>query len=555
MGTLGPLVLIVLLAALLRGWRVSEVGLDHFDEGVYAFSALALADPQAAPELYPRQARFSPPVFFGLTGALQRGLDVPTDRAAALLNAGLGALTVLAIGLVGSSWFGARAGVIAATLLAASEYHVALSRCALTDVPFALFHLLATCALVEALRRRSFALAVLAGAAVGLAWNTKYHGWLALVVTGVAALAALVFERPRSLAASVRVLAVGSVAALVAALCYLPWAMYVDSRPGGYAALAEYQAGMLSGSWWGNAWRQLQFQVFFEGPLSRASVPLAIVAGLAVGDGVAGLRGRRLAQLAFVAASSLIVGGSLTTMALAALGLRHLTRSASDLRPLTLAAWLGVWAVLTPFYYPYARLLLPWMIAVCLGAAVWISRWLDSPGAEPSAAEPSRATSLRWAGACALAVLVLARCLPDSSDPWRPSRGMHAAVQSILRDVPAERRILVLGEPCVLFYLHEAGRRTCEQMSAADLPRALASADAPVFVVAGFYEPYVGAEEGELSSARLGLRRVATYPVDVKDLRLLDDIRPRQAFSYRRRGSQRAHDLRLFVHEPDRRGG
>ena len=135
--------LAVLFAALaLRAWNALAHGIDHFDEGVYAFSALGIADPSAPLQLFPGEFRFSPPVFFTLIGAVAKVFHLQTDAAAIALNVALGTLTVAALWWIGRAWFGASAGLAAAALLGFNEYHVALSRTGLTDVAFSLFFLL-----------------------------------------------------------------------------------------------------------------------------------------------------------------------------------------------------------------------------------------------------------------------------------------------------------------------------------------------------------------------------------------------------------------------------
>jgi hypothetical protein len=60
-----PLALTVLAFAL-RAFRPQAFGIDHFDEGVYAFSALGLFDPSQPHTLFPDQVLFSPPVHVAL---------------------------------------------------------------------------------------------------------------------------------------------------------------------------------------------------------------------------------------------------------------------------------------------------------------------------------------------------------------------------------------------------------------------------------------------------------------------------------------------------------
>ena len=124
----GVLLLICLLGFGFRAWDVSSVGIDHFDEGVYALSGLSLIEPEW--DLYFKQTEFSPPLFFTLVGLSYRMAGQPSGEAAIAVNVVLGALTIPLLWWVGRIWFGAPAGIFAAALLAFSEYHITLSRAA-----------------------------------------------------------------------------------------------------------------------------------------------------------------------------------------------------------------------------------------------------------------------------------------------------------------------------------------------------------------------------------------------------------------------------------------
>ena len=127
-------------------------------------------------------------MFFSLVGLAYYVFGGPSDIAAILINTILGTLTVGLVWWVGRSWFGPQTGIAAAALLAFSEYHIGLSRTALTDVAFGFFFLLALACVVVAFQRQSIGLSIVAGLMVGLAWNTKYHGWFALLIAGAALL-------------------------------------------------------------------------------------------------------------------------------------------------------------------------------------------------------------------------------------------------------------------------------------------------------------------------------------------------------------------------------
>src|SRR3990172_3196993 len=122
------LLLVVLLAGFgLRVWQISQVGLSHFDEGVYAFGALGLHDATQPHVFYPEQIKYSPPLYPGLTALAYRIGGGASDTAAILLNVVLGALTIPLAWAVGRAWFGAPAGLATAALLALNGAHIGLS--------------------------------------------------------------------------------------------------------------------------------------------------------------------------------------------------------------------------------------------------------------------------------------------------------------------------------------------------------------------------------------------------------------------------------------------
>lgn len=515
---------VVALGFGLRAWRFGELGLEHYDEGVYALSARALSG--AGGSLFRDQQLFSPPLHFGLAGLLARLSGVAVDVAALGLNVALGTLNVAQVGWIGSRWFGRAAGWSAAALLACSEYHIGLSRCGLTDMAFAVLFTQALFAVVEALRSGRWLHAVLAGLCVGLAWNTKYHGWLAAAVAGLAALPWLLRERVPLLRA-VRTLAVVT---LVACLVYLPWALFVESQPGGYAALAEYQRGMLRPGWAANLVDQVQFQVLLDGPVSRAGCCAALaVAWLAAGRGGGTLA---VAMALAMATFAGLLGAPIVSVALAGVAALVILRRERGLPALALVAWMLVWLVLTPLYRPYARLVLPAVVAVAL-AAGWRLAALAARSREGGFAGPVAAAL----GAAAL--LALGRGETPTGDPWRPSDGLRAAARSMEADIPAVARVYVLGEPALAFYLAQAGRRAQGDAQGSELPDLLADEREPVWVVTGRYARSSGAEE--LLIERLGARLGAERRFDFvpKDLRVLDDNDPWNAWDFRQRPDDR----------------
>lgn len=538
------LALLVSLAFALRVWALERCGVDHFDEGVYAFSASSIAEPTQFPQLYPGQEKFSPPLYFGASGLLARLGGLPVDRALVALNAFLGAATVALLALVGRRWFGPAAGLASGALLALNEYHIALSRSALTDVAFALAHLGAWFALIEALRAERWSKALAAGVLVAVAWNIKYHGWLAVVASALA-FAPIFVARLRTPAAWRRPLLMGCAVAGIAALGYLPWVLHIEQQPGGYAALAQYQSTMLRGGWFENLARQGAQQLFFEGPFSAAALPLSLACALWLSPA----RSAAAAGLAAVlAALACALGGTVAIAALAALGLIVLVPRARALEwpALALFAALALWCVLTPFYHPYARLLLPVVLLVQLAAGCALESFARR-FAETSIASSTRAMLLSLA--VAAATFGAAQLRENSSDPWRDSRGVERAAGELASTLPAGARVFVLGDPALAWYFRRAGVAECEVVAGPEVLERLERDARETFVACGFYPRLTGAEQRLIDGAGARLSQHSTAAVQVKDVRLLDDFRVHQAQRLRREPGD-DYQVRLHRYAP-----
>ncbi len=422
---------LLLCALVLRAWNALAHGIDHFDEGVYAFSAIGIADPSAPLQLFPGEFRFSPPVFFTLIGTVARIFGLQTDAAAIALNVALGTLTVAALWWIGRAWFGRAAGLAAAALLGFNEYHVMLSRTGLTDVAFALFYLIAIYALIEALERRSLKLALLAGLAVGVAWNTKYHGWLALAMAGASLIPAL-WESLRGRSRDgLRLLGLWCVSAFVAAACYVPWALYVEGQPGGYRGLVEYQKTMLEGAWIDNLLRQGLHQLYFEGPFSRAGAVVAFLVAMLAARARYPLSRSLAATTAFIGACALTVGIAGTACLLCALALPRLLGKERNLRTTVLVVWMFVWFILTPLYHPYARLVLPFTIAACLAGGAWIAWRVERLSTQTGPVHGASLTAVVALIVGAVSLLIL-----DPSHPWRAGQSQKLAATALQEKIP-----------------------------------------------------------------------------------------------------------------------
>jgi 4-amino-4-deoxy-L-arabinose transferase-like glycosyltransferase len=219
---------VVAVAAVLRFWNLTALGLTHFDEGAYTTTGRWLATLGREGAAF--QPTFSPPLFPSLVGAAFALFGV-RDFVAVAVSAAAGSLTVGIVYLIGRAWFGRAVGVAAALMLAAAEYHVVFSRLALTDATFTLLFWVALACLFRGAEAGDRRWLVAGGVATGLCWNTKYHGFFPLAIVGVWLLA----RAARGERVPVRDFALASG---VAAGMYLPWVVYVQATIG-YAALVR----------------------------------------------------------------------------------------------------------------------------------------------------------------------------------------------------------------------------------------------------------------------------------------------------------------------------
>ncbi len=183
--------LLLVLAITLTGFAarftaLDELAVEHFDEGVYA-SNLWFPDSGYA---YPQRHLYAPPLQPELieTCMLVFGEARWVPFFPSLL---LGSLTIPLAWLVVRRWSCGAAAVAAASLMALNDFHIAISRSALTDAPLVFFLLLSVWLISEALARVDLRIAIAAGLATGLTWATKYNGWLPIAIGVSGTLAAV----------------------------------------------------------------------------------------------------------------------------------------------------------------------------------------------------------------------------------------------------------------------------------------------------------------------------------------------------------------------------
>ena len=534
---------LTIAGALIRIWRVTQLGLDHFDAGAYALSSRAIFA-NAVPEgLHRLQHELSPPFFFGLSGAVMRIAGAATDLVPIAVSLVFGALTIPLVYLIAWRSFGRRAALASAILLALSEFHILYSRAALTDSTFVFLFLLALLLFSETYRRQSLALALLAGAATGLAWNTKYHGWLAIVVAAAALVPVARRSGKERLRGDVSRLAA---AGAVAGLSYLPWALFIQAQEGGYAELAAHHASYLRpGELAQHVGHHLRAQLFLEGWLSGLAPFVATAGMILLSRACVRVNVRRAVILGLaLLAAGLVWGLAVTVGMLALAGVGMLARKA-DYARWVLIIFFALFSLLTPLYFPYSRLLLPWLCAASLLAGSAIVDLVYRFGSLVAPASRWR-DSLAWT-AFASALVLTAFNMPDYRGlgaPYSSSEGFRSAAAGVSALLPGNADVAVIGEPAMVFYLRSRGY-DCQHLDRPDQLYEYYQSGDTVFVLLGHYGRLTGHFERWSRDYRQFVEEVGSIGVHVSDVRLLDDFRPARIMEHRAAPSG-VYDLQVF---------
>lgn len=235
---LGICLTLTTVAAVLRFWHLTDLGLTHFDEGSYAMTGRWLATFGKEGWIY--QSGHAPGLFPTLVGLFFLIFGIK-DFVAIAVSALTGSLTVGLIYWVGREQFNRKAGVLAALFLATAEYHLMYSRFALTDATFTLFFGASLASLLQGLVRNERRWFIIGGVLTGLCWNTKYHGFFPLLILGLwLGMMALMRRRTYLVPTRARWSNFG-IAVLLAGLIYLPWFLFVQFSVG-YGAILQAQA-------------------------------------------------------------------------------------------------------------------------------------------------------------------------------------------------------------------------------------------------------------------------------------------------------------------------
>ena len=502
----------VLIGMVLRLSFPGRMAVEHFDEGVYASNFWFGEDEGFE---YPARHLYAPPLLpmaIEWTMILASLLGIkPTGFIPMIPSLIAGIATIPSIWWIGRRWFGPSAGIVAGWLVATSDFHTSYSRAALTDVPVCLFILWGVYFTAQTLQSGTRRNILLAGLFTGLAWWTKYNGWLPLAV-GLAGGIGWQLSLPRA----ERQLKLTAIRWLtVALLSFLIWCPVLIGlqKQGGYQAVAANHRQYIGGvKGWGSAavlqlahvglydnWLGTPYEVYtassvrknlglviepshrkkerttvYDAPASMSFIRTLSQSNLDDLTKLADIRGEPLQSLVLqssilpwilVLATPLLlftagICGCLIWMAIRG-------RSSGAIGGVIVLAWICGLSVATPFYHAYPRLILPWLLAVWLGAGLAVQVLVQSGrflGVPP--ATGSHRWNCHWIELLVVSCLggcCLIRCQAGTNHAWEDRSGVSRAVEELAvliksetsrSGFPGEESIVyVYGEPAIVFAL------------------------------------------------------------------------------------------------------
>ncbi len=533
------MMLVAILLVLGVGLRVafpSRMAVEHFDEGVYASN---IWFGEEAGFQYPMRRLYAPSLLPSLIEWSiifdRMGESVPhkiSSLAPMVPSLVAGCLTLLLIWRMSREWFGPAAGLTTLCLASLSDFHALYSRTALTEALLLLFFVAAVWTMKRAISTSSYLFLGFAGLLTGLAWWTKYNGWLPLAV-GFGGLVIAFAIDARCRRQSVRLIAFWAGAAAIASAVWSPYLRELQSY-GGYAEVAanhrQYIVGF--GGWVSSLSQQYANLSHFDGWASCASVGAAILLAGSIKRPTRQQFTKLFALAIASCAASAWLGTALVVFVASVWFVgQELHRSwlASDAEDSPdgmalyfVAAWIAGLFIATPLYHPYPRLTLPWLCAVWIGAGFAIGRVVERMGKQTE----EQGGAKRWLVVLAVSTLALLPALPRIAEhgwpAWQSRTGWLPISARIVAEVGsraeaargsrAEAIVYVYGEPGLFFQLNVDGTQLFAP--AADLgfvERPPQDASVPVFLVTGPHAERTAGFREDLAQNLSHLQRIAEY--------------------------------------------
>lgn len=539
---------LVLLGLALRGMCPGRMAVEHFDEGVYASNLWFDADERFR---YPARHLYAPPLLPWLLEWSQIVFG-PTHLGTLLVGIVSGSLTIGLIWWVVRRWFGASAGMAAAALAAFSDYHGLFSRTALTEPVLCLLLLLSVYYLWVSLVTLELRPTLFAGICAGLAWCTKYNGWLPLAIGGAGLSAWAIRPYDNSSQRGRRFLLLGLIAAM-ALLIFSP-VLRGLREDGGYRAVQENHARYLVGfsGWLDSFGRQLASHRYIDGPISWIGLMLAVLCAVAMDQERQTTRSNKTRAwfwaILWSALFAVLAIGLGTSVVLGLAGLIWLLthcpwwrgqesehRTGFGLAYWLIAAWFVGLFLSTPLYTPYPRLSLPWLLAAWITSAAM----LGSPVVQRLAfgQRPWQSSRKGTACLCLMALVSVSAFLgkmmaapPSPPAMWEDRPGLesiaHAIHQEVITRYGGEALIYVYAEPALFFHL-KAGQLDLVA-PVADLGFAGQPAPVPVLLAVGPHAERSEDFQSEFQQTTDRWELLDEFPYRPSPLVLLDQLAPEE---------------------------
>jgi dolichyl-phosphate-mannose-protein mannosyltransferase len=545
----GLVLLIVLIGFVLRFAFPERMAVEHFDEGIYASNLWFDAEQRFR---YPARYLYAPPLVPGLLEWSQV-LWGPTHLGTMLVGVLSGTFTIGLVWWVVRTWFGVSAGLAAAMFAAISDYHLLFSRTALTEPVLCLLLLASVYLLWLAVVKLNHRWAVAGGLCTGLCWSAKYNGWLPIAIGAAAISTWAIFPRTKTPERGRRFLLL-AVVAVFALLVVSPvwWDLQAE---GGYRVVQENHARYLVGlSGWGTAFqRQLANHRAVDSPLSWLGLGLAVVlagASSHLGEKTSTTEGsgRRnwLWVLCWAIVLMILGWWQGTSLALGLLGSFWLIAAcpwwnrtqptespAKDLAYWLIAVWFVGLFLVTPFYTPYPRLSLPWLISAWITAGAMIGSPTGQQllfGTRPWQSAHNGIPIVVWLGFAFLLGLAGNVVVDKMRSPagWEDRTGLERAARQIQKRVQAEYQgqavVYVYAEPALFYHLRANDLPIVAPV--ADLGFVDRSSPVPVLLAVGLHAERSPSFQADFERRASQMELLESFSYTPSELVLLDHFPP-----------------------------